>query len=93
MTDPRGYFAWSLLDNFERSAGFARRFGIVHVDLETQQRTPKRGARFYAASSAPTAEFCAVWTRADFSGCARSRAPSRRACPGSRRQRRAAARP
>ena len=46
--DLRGYFAWSLLDNFEWSAGFAKRFGIVHVDLETQQRTPKRSARFYA---------------------------------------------
>lgn len=46
--DLRGYFAWSLLDNFEWSAGYAMRFGLVHVDLETQQRTPKRSARFYA---------------------------------------------
>ncbi len=46
--DLRGYFAWSLLDNFEWSAGYSKRFGIVHVDLETQQRTPKRSARFYA---------------------------------------------
>ena len=46
--DLRGYFAWSLLDNFEWSAGFAKRFGLVHVDLETQRRTPKRSARFYA---------------------------------------------
>ena len=46
--DLRGYFAWSLLDNFEWSAGYAMRFGIVHVDLETQARTPKRSARFYA---------------------------------------------
>ncbi|HEX6373335.1 MAG TPA: GH1 family beta-glucosidase [Longimicrobium sp.] len=46
--DLRGYFAWSLLDNFEWSLGYARRFGIVHVDLETQKRTPKRSARFYA---------------------------------------------
>jgi beta-glucosidase len=44
----RGYFAWSLLDNFEWSLGYARRFGIVHVDLQTQQRTPKRSARFYS---------------------------------------------
>ncbi|MEJ7809849.1 MAG: GH1 family beta-glucosidase [Gemmatimonadaceae bacterium] len=44
----RGYFAWSLLDNFEWSAGFSKRFGIVHVDLETQQRTPKASARYYA---------------------------------------------
>ncbi len=43
----RGYFAWSLLDNYEWSAGYSKRFGIVHVDLETQRRTPKRSARFY----------------------------------------------
>jgi beta-glucosidase len=46
--DLRGYFAWSLLDNFEWAAGYAMRFGLIHVDLETQQRTPKRSARFYA---------------------------------------------
>ena len=46
--DLRGYFAWSLLDNFEWSAGFAKRFGIVHVDFQTQLRTPKHSARFYA---------------------------------------------
>jgi beta-glucosidase len=46
--DVRGYFAWSLLDNFEWSHGFSKRFGIVHVDLETQRRTPKRSARVYA---------------------------------------------
>ena len=37
----RGYFAWSLLDNFEWSEGYAKRFGIVHVDYETQKRTSK----------------------------------------------------
>ncbi len=46
--DLRGYFAWSLLDNFEWNAGYAKRFGIVHVDFETQRRTPKASARFYA---------------------------------------------
>jgi beta-glucosidase len=45
--DLRGYFAWSLLDNFEWSAGYAKRFGLVAVDLETQRRTPKASARFY----------------------------------------------
>jgi beta-glucosidase len=45
--DLRGYFAWSLLDNFEWSAGFARRFGLVHVDFGTQRRTLKASARFY----------------------------------------------
>jgi beta-glucosidase len=46
--DLRGYFAWSLLDNLEWSLGFAKRFGIVHVDFETLRRTPKASARFYA---------------------------------------------
>lgn len=44
----RGYFAWSLLDNFEWSLGYSKRFGIIHVDLETQKRTMKQSARFYA---------------------------------------------
>jgi beta-glucosidase len=46
--DVRGYFAWSLLDNFEWSSGYAKRFGIVHVNYATQQRTPKSSARWYA---------------------------------------------
>jgi len=46
--DLRGYFVWSLLDNLEWSQGYGKRFGIVHVDYETQQRTPKASARFYA---------------------------------------------
>jgi len=45
--DVRGYFAWSLLDNFEWSCGFTKRFGIVHVDYETQARTMKRSGEFY----------------------------------------------
>jgi beta-glucosidase len=44
----RGYFAWSLLDNFEWSAGFSHRFGLYHVNFATQQRTPKASARRYA---------------------------------------------
>ena len=39
--DLRGYFAWSLLDNWEWAAGFTQRFGIIHVDFETGERTPK----------------------------------------------------
>jgi beta-glucosidase len=46
--DLRGYFAWSLLDNFEWSLGFSKRFGIVHVDYETQRRTVKASGRFYS---------------------------------------------
>jgi beta-glucosidase len=43
-----GYMVWSLLDNLEWSLGYSKRFGIVHVNFETQQRTPKDSARFYA---------------------------------------------
>jgi len=42
--DVRGYFAWSLMDNFEWAFGYERRFGIVHVDYATQVRTPKHSA-------------------------------------------------
>ncbi len=45
--DLRGYYVWSLLDNFEWAQGLSKRFGIVHVDYETQQRTIKRSGRFY----------------------------------------------
>ncbi|HKT02240.1 MAG TPA: GH1 family beta-glucosidase [Rugosimonospora sp.] len=44
----RGYFAWSLLDNYEWSWGYTRRFGMVYVDYPTQRRTPKTSARWYA---------------------------------------------
>jgi beta-glucosidase len=39
--------AWSLFDNLEWSLGFSKRFGIVHVDFETQERTLKDSARYY----------------------------------------------
>jgi beta-glucosidase len=46
--DLRGYFVWSLLDNFEWAFGYSKRFGLIHVDYETLERTPKDSARWYA---------------------------------------------
>jgi beta-glucosidase len=45
--DLRGYYVWSLLDNFEWGYGYSRRFGLVYVDYRTQQRIPKQSARWY----------------------------------------------
>ncbi|GAB3965195.1 GH1 family beta-glucosidase [Actinoallomurus acanthiterrae] len=45
--DVRGYFVWSLLDNFEWAYGYSKRFGIVHVDYATQKRTWKDSAHWY----------------------------------------------
>ena len=44
----RGYFVWSLLDNFEWAFGYSKRFGLVYTDYATQQRTPKASARWYS---------------------------------------------
>ncbi|HEX3265161.1 MAG TPA: family 1 glycosylhydrolase, partial [Candidatus Limnocylindrales bacterium] len=44
----RGYHVWSLLDNYEWSLGYTRRFGVIHVDYETQRRTPKASAEWYS---------------------------------------------
>jgi beta-glucosidase len=46
--DVRGYYVWSLLDNFEWADGYSRRFGLIHVNFASQARTPKDSARWYA---------------------------------------------
>ncbi|KAM0831991.1 hypothetical protein ACQ4PT_065184 [Festuca glaucescens] len=45
--DVRGYFVWSLLDDFEWTSGFTDRFGLYHVDFKTLKRTPKLSAEWY----------------------------------------------
>ena len=47
-TDVKGYFAWSLLDNFEWAQGYTSRFGLVHVDYQTRERTIKDSALYYS---------------------------------------------
>ena len=45
--DVRGYFYWSLMDNYEWDSGYDKRFGLVYVDYATQRRIPKSSARWY----------------------------------------------
>ena len=46
--DVKGYFAWSVMDNYEWAEGYAKRFGLIHVDFATQKRTPKLSAQWYS---------------------------------------------
>lgn len=58
--DIRGYFAWTLMDNFEWAWGFSQRFGLFHVDFETLSRSPKQSAHWFrevvASNAVPTLE-------------------------------------
>ena len=46
-TEVDGYFHWSIMDNFEWGEGYTKRFGLIHVDYQTQVRTLKDSARWY----------------------------------------------
>ena len=51
--DVRGYFGWSLLDNFEWADGYVTRFGVTYVDYETQKRYPKDSGNFLSTVCRP----------------------------------------
>jgi beta-glucosidase len=53
--DLRGYFVWTLLDNFEWAFGYSRRFGLIYVDYDTQRRVVKDSGRWFARVAAANA--------------------------------------
>ena len=55
--DVRGYFLWSVMDNFEWSAGYSQRFGMVYVDYPTQKRIVKDSGHWYKEVIASNGEF------------------------------------
>jgi beta-glucosidase len=59
----KGYFAWSLLDNFEWAEGYVRRFGLIHVDFLTQRRTLKESAKWFRSFLNGTSKESATQTR------------------------------
>lgn len=83
--DVRGYFAWSLLDNFEWSEGTSKRFGLIRVDFPTQKRTLKASGRFYA--EVIRSHGAALDVRSGAGGSSGARVPGR----GARTRSRAAA--
>jgi beta-glucosidase len=72
--DVRGYFVWSLLDNFEWGSGYTQRFGLVYVDYPTQRRIPKESFRWYARliQSSHDRSPLSVMPQADLPAAARS---------------------